>query len=309
MNERLALAEERAALPCRTQPRLVISFPEFEQVLVDSCGSLALAVLSQAPTARHLAHKRVATLAAIRGGTRGHFLGEDRARRLLDLAKTSIASATDDPDGSTIRRLVARLLLIEEQIAETEQELGEYAKRDALPVPPDLDKPLTIPQQITLVDTLPGVAVVGASAIVLRSRGLTRFTSAKALAAQLGTCPEHSQTGSSRNTSTLTTRGDRRGRAVLFLLTITACAFDPAMNFHKWRHMQAGHTPKQALCACMNRYARLMWTMVHDQSPYDRDRALENAKRHHPELWKKYEEGNPKACEQNEKKSPEGALT
>ena len=154
----------------------------------------------------------------------------------------------------------------------------------ASPQPPAL----TIPEQLRLVDTVPGVSIVGACTVVLRSRGLGRFTSAKALAAQLGACPDRNQTGSSRDQTHLTHRGDRRTRAVLYMLTQSATLCNPVMAFHKWRHQRNGMRPKQAVCACMNRMARWIYGVVKNGKPYDPQRAVENASRHHADLWEEF---------------------
>jgi transposase len=227
----------------------------------------------------------------VRARKGGHAVGAARAEQLIRLAKASIASATAQHEAEAMIHLCDCLQFNRKRIAKIEGQLKAYAQSDtateSAPVMSS-EAPASIPRQIRLLDTFPGIALTGASTLVLRCRGLERFTSAKALAAQLGTCPDRIQTGSSKDRGQLTYRGDRRTRSTLYLMTQIACQGDPALAFHKWRHKQKGHTPKQAICACMNRYARILWAAVRNGTAYDPVRAMTNARIHHPELWKTF---------------------
>lgn len=308
VNERLALAGELVAARNRLRDRLIAAFPEFEEVFPDPATPLALAVLQVVPTAAAAARKRPATLEALQARKHGNRVGPDRAQKLVLLARTSIASATSQSEENAVRRQIAQIELLRAHIAETEAELAAYiAPEPAAEAQQPADRspgapapepvPLSLADEIRLVDTIPGIALVGASAIVLRSRGISRFTSAKALAAQLGTCPSRSQTGSSRDTSHLTSRGDRLTRGVLYQLTLSATQNDPAMAFHRWHAATKGLLEKQAACACMNRMARIAFGVVKNRTGYDPLKAVENIRTHHADLWKEFLQNNQKWAE------------
>ncbi len=291
VNERARLVEQSTAAKNQLQDRLVISFPEFTEVFARPCKALALAVLERIPTAAVAARKRAASLSRIQVHRRGRQVGLARAEQLIALARTSIASATSLNDAEAIRFLIAQLAGLRTRIERIEAQLKAY--QDSAPEPGDASSAEvavapTIPEQIALLAQTRGIGLVGAATVVLRCRGLSRFTSAKALAAQLGTNPDRIQTGRSRERGRLTHRGDRRTRSTLYLLTNMMTLFDPAMAFHKWRHQHAGHKPKQAISACMNRLAKIMWTLVETRTPYDQKRQARNAARQHPELWKTF---------------------
>lgn len=371
VNERMSLVGERSAVANKLHDRLIGAFPEAEKVLGNPTKRLGLAVLLQAPTARAAAKKQVKSLAEIRPGKGCHRLGTERAEKLIEMAKVSIASALGPFEENAVRRLVTRLQLMDSQIQEIEEELFEYAAKGAAPqlqegaeeeeiflegeknilagasftsepsvadageqshqppqtahdadddAPIDVDSilpktdlpPLTISEQIQLVSTIKGIGLVGASTIVLRTKGITRFVSAKALAAQMGTCPDRSQTGSSRDTASLTSRGDRLVRGLLYQLTLVATKHDPAMAFHFWHAKNRGLLPKQALCACMNRMARIIYGVVKGRKSYSKIKALNNIKTHHPALWIKYlqeRENSMKKVENNSSNTVKGALT
>lgn len=313
VNERAHLVVDRAGWINRLKDRLVISFPEFETVLSDLESPLALAVLSQVPTAAHGSHHRAKTLARIKpAAPRSHRLGPDRAQALLQAAKRSVASATQESDAQAVRFAVSELESLGGRIAQIEHHMETYYHEVSDVASPAaqacargaaqegaqgqeqrvLDSAQSggpdIPEQLRLVDSVPGVGMVGACVVVLRSRGLGRFTSAKALAAQLGTCPDRDQTGSSRDRAHLTHRGDRCARATLYMMTQSATLCDPVMAFHKWLHLRSGLKPKQAVCACMNRMARWIFGVVKNRTAYNPAQAIENASRHHAELWAEF---------------------
>lgn len=304
-NERMALAEDIAAQKNRLRDRLVISFPELTTVFSDPCSGPALALLRVAPTAHHAATKRLSTLANAKADRhKAHSVGLKRATAIQALARTSIASACTDTDAATIVRLTQRLAMLLEQKEEIDAQIERFV---ATPQPtpgkataaneettPQTAAAADVAHQIRIIDSTPGIGLIGASAIVLRACGVRRYTTPKAFAAQMGVCPERRQTGTSRDTAHLTRRGDRRVRAIMFMCVMAACRADRAMAFHHWRLKRAGLTPKQAYCACMNRLARLLWTLVQTNTPYDQNRAIQNAQKHHPQLWKTFLETQKK---------------
>ena len=302
IDERLTLATDLTVLKNRLRDRLITAFPEFELVFPNPAEALALHVLEAGPTAAHLARKRPSSLARMQAPQGGGHLGPERAERLHGLARTSIASATDEGEAAAVRRLIVRLRQLLEHVRQIEENLRAYVKTAAPLPPPCENTPLTIPQQIGLAETIAGIGLVGACAAVLRTGGISRYATPSALSAQIGTCPDRNQTGSTRDVGRLTYRGDRRLRTVFYMLTQAACVHDPVMAFHKWRFIQKGLTKKQAVCACMNRLSRLLWGVIRSRHPYDLRTAVEQVEKHHAELWKTYLEETPKQREKLRKK-------
>lgn len=305
VNERFALVRDLVALRNALRDRLVAAFPEFEKVFRDPATPLALTVLRHAPTAVVAGRKRATTLAVLQAAKGGEHLGIDRAQKLVKLAKTSIASATGEAEQNAVRRTIDRIELLREHIAQVEVEMQTYVDQADRELP-EPDQPLSLQQEIGLVDTIPGIALVGATSVVMRARGISRFVDAKALAAQMGTCPQRSQTGSSRDSAKLTQRGDRLVRAMLFQLTHIAIMHNPTMAFHHWHAQKKGLLGKRATCACMNRMSRIIYGVVKNRRPYDLGEAVENIRRHHTALWKEFLEGHPNWVKRLEKIHPEG---
>ena len=290
VNERLELVHDITSLKNRLKDRLIPRFPEFEDHFPDPFRDLPMALLEKAPTAAHMARLSVDDIINTKANTKGaRHLDHDRAAKLLADAKRSIASKTTDDDGNSIRRLIARLRLLLEQLDEIHERLDDY-------IASDTDQA----RQIQTTCTLPGLSDASAATIVLRSRGVSRFHSAKAFAAQLAASPDRHQTGHSSDHGALSRRGDRRARPLLFMAAMTAARVDPTLAFHSWRLQQNERTPKQGICAVMNRLARLIWTLNHNKTTYDPSKGIDNAMRHHPVQWREFLKQNPKMAEKAE---------
>jgi transposase len=288
INERQHRVDELAATKNRIHEQLLVCFPEFTQMFVDPFAKLARAVLRQAPTARHTAKRRSLSLARVKAGQKERSLGKDQAQKLIDLAKRSIGSAGEDNDAAAMIFLLDQLDLLEKRLAEIENTLTAYAARAKHEVVPAGRQGVSAARQIELLDSIPGIAIVAASTLVLGTRGLARFDSGSALAAQWASCPERTQTGTSLDKTRLTARGDHKRRAMLYLATQIACMYDPAFAFHKWRMIQRGLCPQQAVCAAMNRMARVSWALVASNQTYDVNLMIAQIQIHHAELWKTF---------------------
>jgi transposase len=288
ISERQHLVEDLAATKNRIHEQLLVCFPEFTQIFVDPFAKLARAVLRQVPTARCATARRPLSLARVKTGWRGLSLGVERAKKLIQLAKRSIASARDNNDADAMVFLLDQLALLEKRLSSIEKTLANYAAQAEAEIEAPGEKGVSAARQIGLLDSIPGIATVAAATLVLGTRGIARFRSGSALAAQWASCPEHTQTGTSLNKTRLTARGDHKRRAMLYLATQIACISDPAFAFHKWRMIQRGLCPQQAVCATMNRMARVIWALVDKNQSYDVNRMIDQIKIHHAGLWKTF---------------------
>ncbi len=288
INERQHLVQELAATKNRVHEQLLVCFPEFTQIFVDPFAKLARAVLREAPTARRTAQRRPLSLARIKAGRKERSLGTEQAQKLIQLAKKSIASAFEDHDAAAMIFLLDQMNLLEKRLAHMEETLASYAAQAKDEVGPVGEQAVSAARQIGLLDSIPGIAIVAASTLVLGTRGLARFDSGSALAAQWASCPERTQTGTSLDKTRLTARGDHKRRAMLYLATQIACMYDPAFAFHKWRMLQRGLCPQQAVCAAMNRMARVAWALVAKNQTYDVNLMIGQIKIHHADLWKTF---------------------
>jgi transposase len=286
--ERQHVVEHLAATKNRIHEQLLVCFPEFTRVFKDPFAKLASAVLREVPTAQRAAGRKPLSLARVKTGRKERSLGVLRAGQLIQLAKRSIASAGEENDAEAMIFLLDQIELLEKRLERIKQILVDFADQARKETEASGEEGISPARQMQLLDSIPGIAVVAAATLVLGTRGLTRFHTNKALAAQWASCPERTQTGTSLDKTRLTARGDHKRRAMLYLATQIACLSDPAFAFHKWRMIQGGLRPQQAICATMNRMARIIWAVVAHNQPYDAHRMLEQIRIHHATQWKTF---------------------
>ena len=286
VNERRHLVEQLAGIKCRLQEQVMVCFPEFTRIFPDPLTKLARAVLRETPTARVAARRKPLSLARLKSERGGRSLGIEKARQLVQFATHSIASACEDHDAGALVFLIDQLELLEKRIDAIVQNLTRYAQQAKSETP--AEGGVSPARQIQLLDTIPGIALVAASTLVLGTRGLTRFSAGKALSAQWASCPHRKKTGTSLDQTSMTTRGDHKNRAMLYLVTQSACTSDPAFAFHKWRMIQHGLCPQQAVCAVMNKMSRVIWAVAARNEVYDVNRMLNQIRIHHARLWKTF---------------------
>lgn len=283
VNERARLVYERTALRNRLHDRVNLAFPEIYQVFKNPCLQTPMALLALYPTARELSRRREATIAAIRPVPRAGKIGVDRARKLLRLARTSIASATDPSDGEAIQFLIEQIRAIQARLHRIDARLEQWAHEEQT-----VDAKQSLQSEVKALETIPGVGFPGAVTTVIRTGGIHRFPTARALSAQLGTCPDRNETGGQKGKSWLTHRGDRRTRTTIYMMALMASLSDPAFAFHKWRFRQKGQTKKQAVCSTMNKMATIIWAVVHRDRKYDPERMYRNILIHHRSEWVRF---------------------
>lgn len=288
ISERQHLVEDLAATKNRIHEQLLVCFPEFTQVFADPFAKLARAVLREVPTARRAAGRRSLSLARVKAGRKERSLGTEKAQQLIQLGKRSIGSAGECNDAQAMVFLLDQLDLLERRLDSIKQTLVAYAEQAITEVEPHAAQGVSAARQIGLLDSMPGIATIAAATLVLGTRGIGRFSSGSALAAQWASCPERIQTGTSLDKTRLTARGDHKRRAMLYLATQVACEHDPAFAFHKWRMVQHGLCPQQAVCAAMNRMARVSWALVAKNQIYDVNLMIDQIKIHHADLWKTF---------------------
>ena len=288
VTERQRVIEQLAATKNRIHEQLLICFPEFTRIFKNPFAQLACAVLRQVPTAQRAAGRKALSLGRVKADRKGRSLGVSRAGQLIQLAKRSIASAREDNDAEAMIFMLDEVQLLEQRLQRIKQGLVNFVDQARKETQVPGQEGVSPARQIQLLDSIPGMAVVAAATLVLGTRGLTRFPSARALAAQWASCPERTQTGTSLDKTRLTNRGDHKRRAMLYLATQVACLSDPAFAFHKWRMIQGGLRPQQAICATMNRMARIIWAVVAHNTTYDAGQMMKQIDIHHEAQWKTF---------------------
>jgi len=239
--------------------RLVeIGFPELKECFEDPLCETALAVLREAPTARAAARKRVSTLAeATRPGGRRR-LGENKARRLHELAKDTIAPPELDTQmGFEVELLIKQFDLLEKQIEIAELRVSEV-----------LDSELA-----QRLQTIPGVGPALAATFIAEIGDIWRFDEFDQLAAYAGIHPKEQSSGTKgQNPETswhMAKTGNAFIRSAAYRMAVVGTQHNPVIRAHYLRKRAQGKTAMNALGHCMSKSLAIVWGVWRSGRAFD----------------------------------------
>jgi transposase len=125
-------------------------------------------------------------------------------------------------------------------------------------------------EQHRLLQTIPGVGSVAATAIMAELGDLTRFDSAKQVVAHAGLTPGQRQSGTSLSATVgITHMGSARLRHALYMPAVTAATHDPGAKALVYRLVPPGESQTPGLVAVMARLLRLAFGVLKRGRPYD----------------------------------------
>jgi transposase len=125
-----------------------------------------------------------------------------------------------------------------------------------------------------LLDSIPGVSLVGAAAVLAETGDPTRFTSARALVKHSGLCPRENSSGEHRGRSRLSGRGRPELRTAVWCAAWGAQHGNPvlaARHAHLTGREHNRLSDGQARAACAATLLRWLHAIVTRRVPFDAD--------------------------------------
>jgi len=152
-----------------------------------------------------------------------------------------------------------------------EQQRLEQAIRELLAAHAQLRK------QVSLLDTIPGIAWTTAVGLLGEIGDAARYRSPKALAAHAGLIPSQRTSGTSvRGKSTIGKEGSRALRRLLYMPALVAISHNPALREFYDRLRQRGKLKMVALVAAMHKLLRICWGVLKHQLPFQYPKPPQN---------------------------------
>ena len=237
------------------------TFPELEK-LCDPCGETMLSFLSQFPSARLLrtGKRRDIEKALI-------CPNEKRKRVVVSVddiiaaAKTSVASSS-----------AAKELILSEK-ASTLLYLQEKKKR-VTEVLIETCESMRI-EELDIIRTVDGVNDITGSTFLAELGNINRFSSYKHVIAFAGLDPSIHQSGQYEGRSTISKRGNRHLRRIIFLITLCAVRSKNTFREYFLRRKKEGLPPKKAILATAHKIVRVIFAMLSNKTPFRKEVAAE----------------------------------
>lgn len=129
-----------------------------------------------------------------------------------------------------------------------------------------------------VMTTIVGIGTLTATKLLAEFYDLTRYQSAKALAADAGVTPTNYESGTSvRRRATLSKMGKASIRAALYMPALTAMRCCPAFQQFAARLAARGKPKPVIIGAVMRKLLHILYGVVKHQTPYDPDKVLGRA--------------------------------
>jgi transposase len=234
--------------------RLVdLGFPEFTRYVHGLDSQLATTILHDYPTAIAFQGVSVKRLASLRYDKR-HKVGPELAQSLVVAAGRSVGRH----HGYAYRVQVQYVC----------QDL-DILRRRLHQLDGDIDTKLSEHDIGSLLTTIDGVGTQTAARLIADLGDPSHFHSPGALAAYVGVIPALKQSGKRCGSrATLTSVGNARLRAALWMPTLTAVRTNPWLRAHYQQLRQRGKLPKVALVACMHKLLFAVYSVAKHRRPF-----------------------------------------
>ncbi len=243
----LGKIKNKAALLNQLETLLYTANPEIMQYCKEKTPLWVLRLLSRFPSAASLASTTVEDLCSL------PYISITKAKKIIDHAKHSVASVSDDFSAFSIAQLAENILYFQEQI-----------KKDILFMENRLSH-----SQIHLLKTFNGIGTYSAMVLIIEIGDINRFPNVKKFVAFLGLHPVYKQSGDGKWAWHMSKQGRKKARAILYMIAFSALSNNPLIRhlYHSYRSRGMGH--KFSMAVCMHKIARIIYAMLKYNRPFD----------------------------------------
>ena len=221
-----------------------------------------LKLLSLFPDAETLSKASVDQVAQI------PYIVKERAHKLIESAKTSIASATDILTQDTIMRTAEEILRFEKLIDQQVKFIIEH-----FPLP-----------ELDLLKTFKGIGDFSAIGLLIEIGPIERFLSVKHLASYFGLHPKYKQSGDGTWGFKMSKEGRIEPRAILYMVAMNAIVSNPLIQEIYIHNLKKGKNKMDAIGVCMHKILRIIYGMLKNNRPFDPE--IDRQNREKPEQKK-----------------------
>jgi len=251
------LSDEAASYQNEIQILVVVLFPEFTRVFADPCLPSALAVLKAYPSAQDVAAAGVEPIThLLRTQTSGHF-GRPTARKLVELAQSSVSSNRALSGRSTgLRILCDQLEHTQANLARLQAELEQLMAHDP---------------GVKGLEQIPEFGPKTVAVLRAELGDMNRFSRTDQVIAYGGMDIEIKESGQWKGKAKLSKRGSGLVRQVLYLAALRSIHLEgSAFGAYYRRLVQRGLRKGSALMAVMRKMLAVAAHLLkHEEESYD----------------------------------------
>jgi len=251
------LLKQKTQLLNQLESNLYAANPEVLGYCKNGVPNWVLSVLARFPTAAKLAKAKKSSLASI------PYVTEQKAKALIQGAKKSVASATDQITAQIIKATVKQIQQLAKAIESQEKILTETC---------------SIPE-VQLLKTFPGISDISAIGLILEIGSVERFATAKKLASFFGLHPRYKQSGDGSWGFHMSKQGRVVPRQILYMVAMVTIQCNPLIKEIYLKHTEKGMKKKAALGLCMHKICRIIYGMLKHNTAFDANIDRNNRKK------------------------------
>jgi len=241
------LTKQRVQLLNQLESLLYVANTEILYHCRNKVNLWTLKLLKQYPTAKHLAKARVSTISKI------PYITETLAKELINKAKHSVASETDETIAEIITATVNQILSLRKTICLQVKKLQSSCN---LP-------------EVALLKSFSGIADYSAVGLIIEIGSVERFSSVKKLACFFGVHPVFSQSGDKISGYRMSKRGRKEPRQILFNVARFAIVHNPLIKEIYIDHLKKGMSKMAAIGAIMHKILRIVYGILKNNTPFN----------------------------------------
>ena len=241
------LVKQKTQILNQFQSLLYTAHPELIAYCKSGVPAWLLKLLKQYPTAAKLAKAKASSVARI------PYVTADRAKELIDQAKKSVASASDETTGKLIAVMAEQIMRMEETIRIQTQQMAQQC---AIP-------------EVALLKTFPGISDASAIGLMLEIQSVKRFPYVKKLAAFFGLHPAFKTSGDGTSSVRMSKQGRKEPRKILFMVALVSLTANPPIRKIYEEHTEKGMKKMAAIGLCMHKILRIIYGMLKNNQAYD----------------------------------------
>jgi len=268
-----SLQEEMKKHKCQISTLLSVVFPEMEQVIKDPFNVTGLALLHKYPTAKHYEYASEERILKIFRGIKGNNFSEEKAKRLLELARHSIYQGNGKEERAYVIQSHIRVIrLLQEELQELDKEmLRLFNQAPKL----DKDEEQEVIDIINNLRTIPGVSDKTIFALMSECGDLSRFKNASHFIGYLGLYPTMEQSGNRLINGHLAKRGAKLAKKALYQAAIAAIRHNAELNKLYRDKTSQGRANKEAVVIVARKLAQIILSIYKNNVAYNPQRVFQ----------------------------------
>ena len=286
---RASRVEEKTRLLQQLNEVLVGAFPEYSECFSKLSAVSSLTLLREYPGPKEIAKLDVKELANLRYGKINHKLGEEKAKKLIDLAKNTVGEGYGPEIEITIQHLAQQLSSVKREVEDLDEEIEDSFEEIA-------------PNKLTTID---GIGPVNAAVMTTEIWDVNRFATATKLNGYVGAYPELSESGNYEDPHPdMTKKGNPRLKAAIFTSAMSAVTCNPVIKRHYEKQLAKGKDRMVAIGSCMRKLVHIIYGILNSGQEFDPDYEEKRRKKEEGRT-RKPQSGNYPEDERSSEFSPE----